>query len=76
MVNEKKRVVEEDRAISERLIRKLYEVESDEHFERIMISIEPLLRNKTIAILIMGGNYQEVNDEKEKSHCTNDERSK
>lgn len=62
-VNRKKRVIEEDKSIRERLIIKLCEVKDDEHLVRLMKFIEPLLRNKKRTILIMGGNYEEVNKE-------------
>ena len=47
------------------MIRKLCEIENDEHLGRIIKSTEPLLRNKTRAILIMGINYEEVSKETE-----------
>ena len=45
--NGKKRVKEEDKAIRERIVKKLCAIESEEHFKNIMKSLEPLLRNKT-----------------------------
>ena len=59
LVNRRNTVVGEDKAIRERVIRNLCEIVIEEHFEKIMRNIEPLPRNKTREILIMGGNYEE-----------------
>ena len=45
------------------MIKKLWIVNSDEDLEGILKGIEPLLRNKKRSILLMGGNYEEVNME-------------
>ena len=45
-------------------------VNSDEELEAILKGIEPLLRNKKRAILLMGGNYEEVKMEIEKAIVT------
>lgn len=63
LVKKKMRVEEEEKAIRGRVIRKLHEIVNEEHFQKIMKIIEPLLRNMTRVILIMGGNYGEVNKE-------------
>lgn len=49
------------------MIHKLCEVNNDEHLESIVKGIEHLLRNKRRTILIMRGNYEEVNKEIEKA---------
>ena len=48
------------------MIKKLCIVISDEELEGILKGIEPLLRNKKRSILLMGGNYEEVNMETKK----------
>ena len=48
------------------MIKKLCIVNNDVDLENILKGIAPLLRNKKRAILLMGGNYEEVNVEIEK----------
>ena len=60
LVNRKKRVEEEDKQIRENMIGKLCVVESEEHMKSLLQSLESFLRNKARAIVIMGGNYEEV----------------
>ena len=43
------------------MLRKLCKIDSEEHLESLLRSLKPYLRNKMRAILIMGGNYEEVN---------------
>ena len=57
------RVKEDAKAMRERIVRKLCEVENEEKFESIMKTSKSFLRNKTREILIMGGNYEELNKE-------------
>ena len=45
------------------MINKLCKVDSKEDSYIILKGIEPLLRNKRRVILLMGGNYEEVNKE-------------
>ena len=45
------------------MIKKLCEVKSDENMQDIIQGIEPLVRNKRRDIILMGGNYEEVNKE-------------
>ena len=46
------------------MIQKLCELKSSKHLESIMKGIEPLLRHKRREILIMGDNYEDVNEER------------
>ena len=45
------------------MVRKLCSVNSEEDVKEILKGIAPLLRHKKRFILIMGGNYEEVNKE-------------
>ena len=45
------------------MIKKLCEVDTNDDTNNILKGIEPLLRNKRREILLMGGNYEEVNKE-------------
>ena len=67
LFNIKKRVIEEDTKLRELMITKLCEVKSKEDLDIILKGIEPLLRNKRRAILLMGGNYEDVRKEIEES---------
>ena len=49
------------------MVKKLCIINSDEDLETILKGIEPLLRNNKREILLMGGNYEEVKMETEKS---------
>lgn len=65
LVNRKKRAVEEDKSIRENYVRKLCEIKDEENFKEIMKNLNTHLRMKRRTILIMGGNYEEINKEKE-----------
>ena len=65
-INRKNRVIEEDKKIRVNLIKKLCIVSTDDDVEMILKGIATLFRNKR-SILLMGGNYEEVNFEIEKS---------
>ena len=52
------------------MIKKLRIINNDDDLETTLKGIEPLLRNKKRAILLMGGNYEEVTIETEKSIVT------
>ena len=56
LVNRKKRVLEEDLNMRITSINKLCDVGSKEELDRFLKGIEPLLRRKRRAILLMGGN--------------------
>ena len=49
------------------IVKKMCIVNNDEEMEEIFKGIEPLLRNKKMSILLMGGNYEEVKMEIEKA---------
>ena len=65
--NGKSRVIEEDKKISMNMVKKLCIVNNDEELKEILKGIRPLLRNKKRSILLMGGNYEEVNVETQKA---------
>lgn len=67
LLNRKKRATKEDNGIRERFVRKLCEIKDEEHFKEIMKNISTHLRKKRRTILIMGGNYEEINKETEHS---------
>ena len=67
LMNRKSRVIEEEKHIRVNMIKKICIVKYDEDLENILKGIAPLLRNKKRAILLMGGNYEEVNVEIEKA---------
>ena len=52
------------------MIKKLCTVSSKEELEEILKGIAPLLRNNKKSILLMGGNYEEVNMETKKEIVT------
>ena len=56
-------MVEEDTTLRENTILRFYEVSRNEDMDRILKGIETLMRNKRITILLMGGNYEEVQKE-------------
>ena len=56
-----------NRKIRVYMIKKLCIVNIDEDIEKILKGIAPLLRNKKRAILLMRGNYEDVNNETEKA---------
>ena len=70
LMNRKNRVVEEEKKIRINMVKKICIVNSDEDVEEILKGIEPLLRNKKRSILLMGGNYEEVNMETKKAIVT------
>ena len=45
------------------MVRKLCYVNDEDDVNEILKGIAPLLRHKKISILLMGGNYEEVNKE-------------
>ena len=49
------------------MVKKMCIVNNDEDMEEILKGIEPLLRNNKRSILLMGGNYDEVKKEIEKT---------
>ena len=63
LMNRKSRVVEEEKKIRVSMIKKLCTVNLEDEIEEILKVITPLLRNKKRSILLMGGNYEEVNME-------------
>ena len=65
---------EEDKQIRENMIRKLCVVNIKENLKRLLQNLEPCLRKKTRALLIMGGNYKEVKKETE-NYCENDDKT-
>ena len=52
------------------MVKKLCIINNDDDLETILKGIEPLLRNKKRAILLMGGNYEEVKMETKKAIVT------
>ena len=60
MLNRKRRVIDEDHKIRKNMTRKLCKVNIDDDIISMMNGINPLLRNKRRAFLLMGGNYEEV----------------
>ena len=70
LMNRKNRVVEEEKKIRINMVKKICIVNSDEDVEAILKGIEPLLRNKKRSILLIGGNYEEVNMKIEKAIIT------
>ena len=67
LINRKRRVVEEDLNMRISSINKLCDVGSKEEPKTILKGIEPLLRNKRRAILLMESNYEEVRQETEEA---------
>ena len=65
LLNRKSRVVEDDKQIRLNMVKKLCSVNNEEEITFILKGIAPLLRNKKRSILLMGGNYEEVNKETE-----------
>ena len=63
LVNKKKRVQEEEKGVRENMTKKLQVVESEEYLKCLLQSLEPYPRNKTMEILIMGGEYEEIRGE-------------
>ena len=63
LLNRKSGAKEEDKKIRLNMVNKLCLVNNDEEIIVILKGIEPLLRNKKRSILLMGGNYEEVNKE-------------
>ena len=61
LLNRKKRVVFEETKLRESMVRLLCEVNFEDDLDRILKGIEPLLRKKRRASLLMGGNYEEGN---------------
>ena len=49
------------------MVNKLCEVNTKKELDRILKGIEPILRNKIRAILLMGGNYDKVRKETEEA---------
>ena len=45
------------------MVRNLCSVNNEEDIKEMLKGMEPLLRHKKISILLMGGNYEEVNKE-------------
>ena len=68
--NRKSRVIEEEKQIRINMVKKLCIVNKEEELKEILKGIVPLLRNKKRSILLMGGNYEEVNMETEKAIVT------
>ena len=66
LMNRKSGVIEEKKHIRVNMIKKLCVVNNDEDIENILKGIASFLRNKKRAILLMGGNYEEVNMKTEK----------
>ena len=66
LMNRKSRVLEEEKKIRINMVKKLCIVNNQEELEEILKGIAPLLWNKKRSILLMGGNYEEVNMETEK----------
>ena len=60
-LNRKRKVIEEDKQIRINMVRNLCILNNEEDIKEILKGIAPLLRCKKISILIMGGNYVEVN---------------
>ena len=69
-MNRKNSVLEEENKIRINMVKKICIENTDEDVEAILKGIEPLLRNKKRSILLMGGNYEEVNMETEKEIVT------
>ena len=67
LMNRKSRIVEEEKQMRINMVKKMCIINNDEEMEEILKGIEPLLRNKKREILLMGGNYEEVKMEIEKS---------
>ena len=63
LIKKRRRVIGEDKKIRENMIKKLCKVNNDEDLQDILNGIEPLLQNKRRHILLMGENYEEVNNE-------------
>lgn len=61
LVNRKKRAAEEDKKIRQNYVRKLCDIKNEDHFKDILKDLNTHLRMKKRTILIMGGNYEEVN---------------
>ena len=70
LLNRKSRVVEEDKKIRMNMVRKISIVNNEEEIIEILKGIAPLLRHKKRSILLMGGNYEEVNMETQKAIVT------
>ena len=66
--NRKSRVTEEKKRMN--MVKKLCIVNSEEEINEILKGMAPLLRNKKRSILLMGGNYEEVNMETQKAIVT------
>ena len=66
-MNRKNRVVEEEKKIRINMVKKICILNSDEDVEAILKGIGCLLRNTKRSILLMDGNYEEVNLEIEKA---------
>ena len=63
LVNRRERVIEEDIRLREELVKKLCDMPKEVVFVSILKGIEPLLWNKRRAILLMGGDYEEIRKE-------------
>ena len=70
LLNRKSKVVEEDKQIRMNMVRKLCSVNNEEDIKEILKGIAPLLRHKKRSILLMGGNYEEVNKETQEAIVT------
>ena len=63
LVNRERKISEEDMNMRITMINKLCDVDSKEECDIILKGIEPLSRNKTRPILLMGDNYVDVRKE-------------
>ena len=69
-MNRKSRVVEEEKQMRINMVKKLCIINNDDVLQIFLKGIKPLLRNKKRAILLMGGNYEEVKIETERAIVT------
>lgn len=70
LLNRKSKVVEEDKKIRINMVKKLCSINNEEEIKFILKGLATLLRNKKRPILLMGGNYEEVNKETQKAIVT------
>ena len=70
MRNRKGRVIEEDKKIRINMVKKLCTINNEEELIEILKGMAPVLRNKRRSILLMGGNYEEINVETQKDIVT------
>ena len=68
--NRKSTFVEEDKKIRINMVKNLCSVNNEEEIIVILKGIEPFLRNKKRYILLIGGNYEDVNKETQESIVT------